>query len=140
MIFFKQLDISGTRGEIAANIIKEIYGRLLFLSNVGLNYLSLERSAETLSGGESQRVAVARTLITDPGAFLLDEPLSSLDAKLRREMRAEVDRLHKELKKTFIYVTHDQEEAMTLADRIVVMDGGNIRQVGSPIDIYNNSK
>ena len=98
----------------------------------------LDKLPAQCSGGESQRVAVARTLITDPGAFLLDEPLSSLDAKLRREMRAEVDRLHKELKKTFIYVTHDQEEAMTLADRIVVMDGGNIRQVGSPIDIYNN--
>ena len=68
----------------------------------------------------------------------MDEPLSSLDAKLRREMRAEVDRLHKELNKTFIYVTHDQEEAMTLADRIVVMDEGEIKQVGSPIDIYNN--
>ena len=98
----------------------------------------LEKLPAQCSGGESQRVAVARTLITDPGAFLLDEPLSSLDAKLRREMRAEVDRLHKELTKTFIYVTHDQEEAMTLADRIVVMDEGEIKQVGSPIDIYNN--
>ena len=98
----------------------------------------LEKLPAQCSGGESQRVAVARTLITDPGAFLLDEPLSSLDAKLRREMRAEVDRLHKELNKTFIYVTHDQEEAMTLADRIVVMDEGEIKQVGSPIDIYNN--
>ena len=98
----------------------------------------LDKLPAQCSGGESQRVAVARTLITDPGAFLLDEPLSSLDAKLRREMRAEVDRLHQELNKTFIYVTHDQEEAMTLADRIVVMDGGEIKQVGSPIDIYNN--
>ena len=98
----------------------------------------LEKLPAQCSGGESQRVAVARTLITDPSAFLLDEPLSSLDAKLRREMRAEVDRLHKELNKTFIYVTHDQEEAMTLADRIVVMDEGEIKQVGSPIDIYNN--
>ena len=98
----------------------------------------LEKLPAQCSGGESQRVAVARTLITAPSAFLLDEPLSSLDAKLRREMRAEVDRLHKELNKTFIYVTHDQEEAMTLADRIVVMDEGEIKQVGSPIDIYNN--
>ncbi|HIC60567.1 MAG TPA: ABC transporter ATP-binding protein, partial [Rhodospirillales bacterium] len=98
----------------------------------------LDKLPAQCSGGESQRVAVARTLITDPSAFLLDEPLSSLDAKLRREMRAEVDRLHKELNKTFIYVTHDQEEAMTLADRIVVMDEGEIKQVGSPIDIYNN--
>ncbi len=90
------------------------------------------------SGGEAQRVALARTLITEPSAFLLDEPLSSLDAKLRREMRAEIDRLHLKLKKTFVYVTHDQEEAMTLADRIVVMRGGLIEQVGSPLDIYRD--
>ena len=90
------------------------------------------------SGGESQRVALARTLVTNPSTFLLDEPLSSLDAKLRRELRAECDRLHQELKRTFIYVTHDQEEAMTLADRIVVMHQGEVVQVGSPLDIYAN--
>jgi ABC-type sugar transport system ATPase subunit len=90
------------------------------------------------SGGEAQRAALARTLITDPSAFLLDEPLSSLDAKLRREMRAEIDRLHEELKKTFVYVTHDQEEAMTLADRIVVMRDGHIDQVGTPLEIYHD--
>ena len=90
------------------------------------------------SGGESQRVALARTLVTNPSTFLLDEPLSSLDAKLRRELRAECDRLHEELKKTFIYVTHDQEEAMTLADRIIVMRTGNIEQTGSPMQIYSN--
>jgi multiple sugar transport system ATP-binding protein len=90
------------------------------------------------SGGESQRVALARTLVTNPSTFLLDEPLSSLDAKLRRELRAECDRLHQALKKTFIYVTHDQEEAMTLADRIVVMRDGMIEQIGSPMDIYSN--
>ena len=90
------------------------------------------------SGGESQRVALARTLVTNPSTFLLDEPLSSLDAKLRRELRAECDRLHQELKKTFIFVTHDQEEAMTLADRIVVMRAGDIEQVGSPMAIYSN--
>ena len=89
------------------------------------------------SGGESQRVALARTLVTNPSTFLLDEPLSSLDAKLRRELRAECDRLHQELKKTFIFVTHDQEEAMTLADRIVVMRAGDIEQVGSPMEIYS---
>ncbi len=88
------------------------------------------------SGGEAQRVALARTLITEPSAFLLDEPLASLDAKLRREMRAEIDRLHEELKKTFLFVTHDQEEAMTLADRIVVMRDGRVEQVGSPLQIY----
>jgi ABC-type sugar transport system ATPase subunit len=90
------------------------------------------------SGGESQRVALARTLVTNPSTFLLDEPLSSLDAKLRRELRAECDRLHQELKKTFIFVTHDQEEAMTLADRIVVMRAGDIEQVGSPMEIYSD--
>ena len=89
------------------------------------------------SGGEAQRVALARTLVTNPSTFLLDEPLSSLDAKLRRELRAECDRLHQELKKTFIFVTHDQEEAMTLADRIVVMRAGDIEQVGSPMEIYS---
>jgi len=81
-------------------------------------------------------VALARTLITNPRVFLLDEPLSNLDAKLRKEMRAEIDRLHKELKKTFIYVTHDQEEAMTLATRIVVMRDGGIEQVGTALEIY----
>jgi ABC-type sugar transport system ATPase subunit len=90
------------------------------------------------SGGEAQRVALARTLVTNPSTFLLDEPLSSLDAKLRRELRAECDRLHEELRRTFIYVTHDQEEAMTLADRIVVMRGGEIEQVGSPMEIYSD--
>src|SRR5262249_29853997 len=77
-------------------------------------------------------------LVTNPSTFLLDEPLSSLDAKLRRELRAECDRLHQELKRTFIFVTHDQEEAMTLADRIVVMRDGEIVQVGSPMEIYSN--
>jgi ABC-type sugar transport system ATPase subunit len=88
------------------------------------------------SGGEAQRVALARTLVTDPSAFLLDEPLSNLDAKLRKEMRAEIDALHGRLSKTFVYVTHDQEEAMTLADRIVVMRDGRIEQVGTPMEIY----
>jgi lactose/L-arabinose transport system ATP-binding protein len=90
------------------------------------------------SGGESQRVALARTLVTNPSTFLLDEPLSSLDAKLRRELRAECDRIHQTLRRTFIFVTHDQEEAMTLADRIVVMRSGEIEQVGTPMEIYSN--
>ena len=92
------------------------------------------------SGGESQRIALARTLVTEPQIFLLDEPLSSLDAKLRRELRAECGRIHKELGKTFIYVTHDQEEAMTLADKIVIMNKGDIEQIGTPDEIYNNPK
>jgi len=98
----------------------------------------LDKMPAQCSGGESQRVALARTLVTHPSTFLLDEPLSSLDAKLRRELRAECDRLHQVLKRTFIFVTHDQEEAMTLADRIVVMRNGVIEQMGSPMEIYSN--
>jgi ABC-type sugar transport system ATPase subunit len=98
----------------------------------------LDKMPGQCSGGESQRVALARTLVTNPSTFLLDEPLSSLDAKLRRELRAECDRLHQTLKRTFIFVTHDQEEAMTLADRIVVMRNGEIEQFGSPMEIYAN--
>jgi ABC-type sugar transport system ATPase subunit len=98
----------------------------------------LDKMPGQCSGGESQRVALARTLVTDPSTFLLDEPLSSLDAKLRRELRAECDRLHEELKRTFVYVTHDQEEAMTLADRIIVMRAGEVVQVGSPLQIYSD--
>jgi ABC-type sugar transport system ATPase subunit len=97
----------------------------------------LDKMPNQCSGGESQRVALARTLVTQPSTFLLDEPLSSLDAKLRRELRAECDRLHQVLRRTFIYVTHDQEEAMTLADRIVVMRGGEVVQIGSPMQIYS---
>jgi multiple sugar transport system ATP-binding protein len=88
------------------------------------------------SGGEAQRVALARTTITNPDVLLLDEPLSSLDAKLRVEMRTELKQLHARLKSTFIYVTHDQAEAMTMADRIVVMRGGRIEQIGTPLEIY----
>ena len=89
------------------------------------------------SGGESQRVALARTIVTNPAVFLMDEPLSSLDAKLRVDMRTELKRLHGRLKATFIYVTHDQAEAMTMADRIVVMSKGRIEQLGNPLEIYN---
>ncbi len=98
----------------------------------------LDKLPSECSGGEAQRVALARTLITNPDTYLLDEPLSSLDAKLRRELRAEADRLHQELEKTFVYVTHDQEEAMTLADRIVVMRDGEIEQQGTPMEIYRD--
>jgi ABC-type sugar transport system ATPase subunit len=88
------------------------------------------------SGGEAQRVALARTTITNPGVLLLDEPLSSLDAKLRVEMRTELKQLHERLKSTFIYVTHDQAEAMTMAGRIVVMRAGRVEQIGTPLEIY----
>ena len=88
------------------------------------------------SGGEAQRVALARTTISNPDVLLLDEPLSSLDAKLRVEMRTELKRLHEQLRSTFVYVTHDQAEAMTMADRIAVMQGGLIQQIGTPLEIY----
>jgi multiple sugar transport system ATP-binding protein len=88
------------------------------------------------SGGEAQRVALARTTITNPDVLLLDEPLSSLDAKLRMEMRTELKRLHEHLGSTFVYVTHDQAEAMTMADRITVMRLGHIQQLGTPLEIY----
>jgi ABC-type Fe3+/spermidine/putrescine transport system ATPase subunit len=91
-----------------------------------------------LSGGQQQRVALVRALAPDPQVLLLDEPLSALDAKIRVRLRAEVKRLQQELKKTMIYVTHDQEEALSIADRVVVMEKGQFRQVGRPIDIYRS--
>jgi putative spermidine/putrescine transport system ATP-binding protein len=100
----------------------------------------LDKMPAQCSGGESQRAALARTLVTNPSTFLLDEPLSSLDAKLRRELRAECDRLHQELKRTFIFVTHDQEEAMAMADRIAVMNAGRIGQAGTPAEIYGRPR
>jgi len=98
----------------------------------------LAKRPATLSGGEAQRLALARTIIVKPAVFLMDEPLSSLDAKLRVEMRTELKRLHAQLSATFIYVTHDQAEAMTMADRIVVMHQGKIQQVGPPLQIYGD--
>src|SRR6201999_2780704 len=96
----------------------------------------LERGPKALSGGQRQRVAVGRAIVRQPKVFLFDEPLSNLDAKLRVQMRAEIARLHQRLKTTIIYVTHDQVEAMTLGDRIVLMDKGVIQQVDSPMAIY----
>lgn len=96
----------------------------------------LDRKPAALSGGQRQRVAIGRALVRDADVFLFDEPLSNLDAKLRRDLRVEIKRLHRALKSTMIYVTHDQVEAMTLADRIAVMRGGEIMQVGTPDEIY----
>lgn len=106
-------------------------------SMLGLNDL-LERKPGELSGGQRQRVAVGRAIVRDPKAFLFDEPLSNLDAKLRVEMRTEIRRLHREMGATTIYVTHDQEEAMTLGDRLVVMKDGVIQQIGSPTEVYQH--
>ncbi|MFD1795576.1 sn-glycerol-3-phosphate ABC transporter ATP-binding protein UgpC [Paracoccus aurantiacus] len=97
----------------------------------------LDRRPGQLSGGQKQRVAIGRAVVRNPTAFLLDEPLSNLDAELRISTRAEISALHDRLKTTMIYVTHDQVEAMTLADRIVVMRAGRIEQVGRPLDLYN---
>jgi multiple sugar transport system ATP-binding protein len=96
----------------------------------------LKRKPRELSGGQQQRVAIGRAIVREPKLFLFDEPLSNLDAKLRVEMRIEILRLHKRLKATTVYVTHDQEEAMTMADRIVIMNGGQIEQTGTPEQIY----
>jgi len=97
----------------------------------------LDRRPKALSGGQRQRVAIGRSIVRDPTAFLFDEPLSNLDAALRVEMRYEIAKLHRLLSATMIYVTHDQVEAMTLADRIVVLQGGRIEQVGSPRELYD---
>ncbi|KQY15243.1 ABC transporter ATP-binding protein [Rhizobium sp. Root482] len=99
------------------------------------NYL--DRRPGQLSGGQRQRVAIGRAIVREPSAFLFDEPLSNLDAALRGTMRLEISELHHQLKTTMIYVTHDQVEAMTMADKIVVLNAGNIEQVGSPLDLYH---
>lgn len=98
----------------------------------------LDRRPKDLSGGQRQRVAIGRSIVREPTAFLFDEPLSNLDAALRVEMRYEISKLHQALSATMIYVTHDQVEAMTLADRIVVLDAGRIIQVGTPRELYNH--
>ena len=90
-----------------------------------------------LSGGERQRVAIGRALVRDPGAFLMDEPIAALDARLREEMRVELKRLQREQAHTLVYVTHDQEEAMSVADRMAIFEGGRVRQIGAPAEIYN---
>ncbi len=97
----------------------------------------LDRYPRQLSGGQRQRVAMGRAIVRDPKVFLFDEPLSNLDAKLRVQMRAEIKELHQRLKTTTIYVTHDQIEAMTMADKIVVMRGGHVEQIGSPLELYD---
>jgi multiple sugar transport system ATP-binding protein len=102
------------------------------------NYL--DRRPGQLSGGQRQRVAIGRAIVRQPKAFLFDEPLSNLDAALRGNMRLEISDLHHQLKTTMIYVTHDQVEAMTMADKIVVLNAGRIEQVGSPLDLYRNPR
>jgi len=100
----------------------------------------LDRRPRQLSGGQRQRVAMGRAIVRNPKVFLFDEPLSNLDAKLRVQMRTEIKKVHQQVRTTTVYVTHDQVEAMTLADRVVVMNGGNIEQIGSPHELYHNPK
>jgi multiple sugar transport system ATP-binding protein len=100
----------------------------------------LGRRPKQLSGGQRQRVAMGRAIVRNPKVFLFDEPLSNLDAKLRVQMRTEIKRVHQKVKTTTVYVTHDQVEAMTLADRVVVMNGGKIEQIGAPNELYHNPK
>lgn len=117
--------------------IKETVARMLKLVNlVGFE----KRGVQTLSGGQQQRVAIARALANHPKVLLLDEPLAALDLKLRKDMQVELKNIQKSLGITFIYVTHDQEEALSMSDTVVVMDGGEIQQIGTPQDIYNEPK
>jgi sn-glycerol 3-phosphate transport system ATP-binding protein len=98
----------------------------------------LDRRPRQLSGGQRQRVAMGRAIVREPAAFLFDEPLSNLDAKLRVQMRLEIQKLHRQLRTTSVFVTHDQVEAMTLADRMIVMNAGIVEQIGRPIEVYDN--
>ena len=119
-----------TKTEIAASVDEA--AKILELDHL------MDRKPKDLSGGQRQRVAIGRAIVRHPEVFLFDEPLSNLDAELRVQMRIEIARLHKELQSTIIYVTHDQVEAMTLADKIVVLRDGLIEQTGSPLDLYDN--
>ncbi|MFJ9992280.1 ABC transporter ATP-binding protein [Pseudomonas putida] len=125
------LDLAGVpKAEVASKV--DNAARILELQPM------LERKPRQLSGGQRQRVAIGRAIVRNPKIFLFDEPLSNLDAALRVQMRLELSRLHKELAATMIYVTHDQVEAMTLADKVVVLNAGRIEQVGSPLELYHH--
>lgn len=117
----------------AAQIRSKVQEMLTLVNLKGFDY----RMIDSLSGGQQQRVAIARALAVDPKVLLLDEPLGALDLKLRKDMQVELKKIQKSLGITFIYVTHDQEEALSMSDTIVVMDNGKIQQIGSPTDIYN---
>ena len=119
------------------DIIEQKVKRMLRLVNLE-EYA--KRSVTEMSGGQQQRVAIARSLVNEPEILLLDEPLGALDLKLRKEMQLELKRLQREMNITFIYVTHDQEEALTMSDTVVVMNGGVIQQVGTPEEIYNEPR
>ena len=124
------LKLAGAKKEVINQRVNQV-AEVLQLAHL------LDRKPKALSGGQRQRVAIGRTLVAEPSVFLLDEPLSNLDAALRVQMRIEISRLHKRLGRTMIYVTHDQVEAMTLADKIVVLDAGRVAQVGKPLELYH---
>jgi spermidine/putrescine transport system ATP-binding protein len=117
----------------APEIKKEVMRVLKMVSMTGYE----ERNVDSLSGGQQQRVAIARAIVNKPQVLLLDEPLAALDLKMRKDMQMEIKAMHKKLGITFVYVTHDQEEALTLSDTIVVMSEGKIQQIGTPVEIYN---
>ena len=121
-----------SRGEIDRRVDKML--SLVNLAGYG------KRSVDSLSGGQQQRIAIARALVNEPDVLLLDEPLGALDLKLRKEMQLELKSMQQQLGITFIYVTHDQEEALTMSDTVVVMNGGKVQQIGTPEDIYNEPK
>lgn len=128
------LKLAGAKKEAIAQRVNQV-AEILQLAHL------LNRKPKELSGGQRQRVAIGRTLVSQPDVFLLDEPLSNLDAALRVQMRVEISKLHKKLNRTMIYVTHDQVEAMTLADKIVVLQAGNVEsnvaQIGKPLELYH---
>jgi multiple sugar transport system ATP-binding protein len=125
------LKMAGQAPEVVKQKVEKAAGTLNLT-----NYL--DRKPRQLSGGQRQRVAIGRAIVREPKAFLFDEPLSNLDAALRVQMRLEITQLHQALATTMIYVTHDQVEAMTMADKIVVLNAGNIEQFGAPLELYNN--
>ena len=137
MNVFQNISFGLTTEKITKDEIKEkvdVAAKILKIGDL------LDRKPKELSGGQRQRVAIGRAITRNPKLFLFDEPLSNLDAALRSEMRVEISKLHKKLKSNIVYVTHDQVEAMTLADKIVIMNNGKIEQFGNPDDIYNNPK
>ncbi len=123
--------------KVPNRLVKDMVRRHLALVQLGAH---ADKKPSQLSGGQKQRVAIARALINEPSVLLLDEPLSALDAKLRQHMLLELDQIHDQVGITFIYVTHDQAEALSVSDRIAVMDAGRVLQVGSPQEIYENPK
>jgi len=134
MTVFDNMAFSLTLAKAPRAVMEQEVGRAAKI--LGLEQL-LHRFPRQLSGGQRQRVAMGRAIVRNPQVFLFDEPLSNLDAKLRVQMRAEIKELHQRLKVTTVYVTHDQIEAMTMADKIVVMNNGNIEQAGRPLDLYD---